>query len=101
MDLPIDLPVDPMLAKPLKRLPDEPCAFEPKWDGYRCVVARDGDELHLGSRNGKDLLRYFPEMVEPLLATLPPRCVVDGELVVEVDGRLDFDALGQRIHPAE
>jgi len=101
MDQPIDLPVSPMLAKPLQRLPDQPCAFEPKWDGYRCVVARDGDELHLGSRNGKDLLRYFPEMVEPLLATLPPRCVVDGELVVPVDGRLDFDALGQRIHPAE
>lgn len=101
MDLPVTPPVRPMLAKPAKRLPAVPVAFEPKWDGYRCVVFRDGDEVLLGSRNEKPLNRYFPEMLDPLRASLPDRCVVDGELIVEVDGRLDFDALGQRIHPAE
>jgi len=94
-------PVKPMLAKPATRLPDGELSFEPKWDGYRCIVFRDGDELELGSRNEKSLNRYFPEMLEPLKASLPQRCVVDGELFVAIDGRLDFDALGQRIHPAQ
>lgn len=94
-------PVRPMLAKPAKRLPAVDLAFEPKWDGYRCIVFRDGDEVVLGSRNEKPLNRYFPEMLDPLRASLPDRCVVDGELFVSIDGRLDFDALGQRIHPAE
>ena len=94
-------PVKPMLAKPAAKLPGVELAFEPKWDGFRCIVFRDGDEVLLGSRNEKPLNRYFPEMIEPLRRCLPPRCVVDGELFVAVDGRLDFDALGQRIHPAE
>jgi ATP-dependent DNA ligase len=101
MDLPVNPPFKPMLAKPVARLPEDGVSYEPKWDGYRCIVFRDGDELHLGSRNTKPLDRYFPELREPLLASLPERCVVDGELFVEVDGVLDFDALGQRIHPAE
>jgi ATP-dependent DNA ligase len=101
MDLPVMPPVKPMLAKPASRLPTTELAFEPKWDGYRCIVFRDGDEVVLGSRNEKPLNRYFPEMIEPLQASLPERCVLDGELFVAVDGRLDFDALGQRIHPAE
>ena len=101
MDLPVMPPVKPMLAKPAKRLPTVELSFEPKWDGYRCIVFRDGDEVVLGSRNEKPLNRYFPEVLDPLRAALPDRCVVDGELFVAVDGRLDFDALGQRIHPAE
>ncbi|WP_370327299.1 ATP-dependent DNA ligase [Euzebya sp.] len=101
MDLPVMPPVKPMLAKPVKALPDGPMSYEPKWDGYRCIVFRDGDEVVLGSRNEKPLDRYFPEMRAPLLDALPERCVVDGELFVAIDGRLDFDALGQRIHPAE
>ena len=94
-------PVKPMLAKPAKKLPAVDLSFEPKWDGYRCIVFRDGDEVVMGSRNTKPLDRYFPEMGDHLRASLPERCVVDGELFVAVDGRLDFDALGQRIHPAE
>ncbi len=101
MDLPVMPPVKPMLAKPAERLPAGDLSFEPKWDGYRCIVFRDGDEVVLGSRNEKPLNRYFPEMIAPLQASLPSRCVVDGELFVAIDGRLDFDALGQRIHPAE
>ncbi len=94
-------PLKPMLAKPLDALPDGELALEPKWDGFRCIVFRDGDEITLGSRNQKPFNRYFPEIFEPLRASLPDRCVVDGELIVEIDGTLDFDALGQRIHPAE
>ena len=94
-------PLKPMLAKAVDELPDGPLALEPKWDGFRCIVFRDGDEIVLGSRNQKPFNRYFPELLEPLRASLPARCVVDGELIVEIDGRLDFDALGQRIHPAE
>lgn len=94
-------PLKPMLAKPNDGIPKGDWLFEPKWDGFRCVVFRDGDEIELGSRNQKPLTRYFPEMLDPLRAALPERCVVDGEIVVAVDDRLDFDALGQRIHPAE
>jgi ATP-dependent DNA ligase len=101
MDLPVMPPIKPMLAKPVPELPLGEVSYEPKWDGYRCIVFRDGDEVVLGSRNEKPLNRYFPEMIEPLKASLPDRCVVDGEMFVSVDGRLDFDALGQRIHPAE
>jgi ATP-dependent DNA ligase len=101
VDLPVMPPVKPMLAKPAKQLPAGELSFEPKWDGYRCIVFRDGDEVVLGSRNEKPLNRYFPEVIGPLRAALPDRCVVDGELFVAIDGRLDFDALGQRIHPAE
>ncbi len=101
MDLPVMPPLKPMLAKPLDALPDGDLALEPKWDGFRCIVFRDGDEIVLGSRNQKPFNRYFPEIFEPLHNSLPDRCVVDGELIVEIDGQLDFDALGQRIHPAE
>jgi len=91
-----------MLAKAVDGIPERvDVLFEPKWDGFRCLVFRDGNELVLGSRNEKPLTRYFPEMVGPLLEQLPDRCVVDGELVVITDNKLDFDGLQQRIHPAE
>ena len=93
-------PLKPMLAKALDELPDGELALEPKWDGFRCIVFRDGDEVVLGSRNQKPFNRYFPDIIEPLRRSLPDRCVVDGELIVAIDGKLDFDALGQRIHPA-
>lgn len=101
MDLPVNPPIKPMLAKAVDELPDADLAYEPKWDGFRCIVFRDGDEVILGSRNEKPLTRYFPELVEPIKAMLPDRCVLDGELIVAIDGKLDFDALGQRIHPAD
>jgi len=94
-------PLKPMLAKPVPKLPEGEMSYEPKWDGFRCIVFRDGDEIVMGSRNEKPLNRYFPEMLEPFRQSLPDRCVVDGELIVSIDGRLDFDALGQRIHPAD
>ncbi len=95
-------PVAPMLAKLIEGLPEgEGMVFEPKWDGFRCIVFRDGDEIVLGSRNERPLTRYFPELVERLAGVLPPRCVVDGEIVVAGPDGLDFDALQQRIHPAE
>jgi ATP-dependent DNA ligase len=75
--------------------------FEPKWDGFRALVFRDGDEILLQSRDGKSLNRYFPELLEPLRSQLPPRCVLDGEIVVAKDDALDFDALQLRIHPAQ
>jgi ATP-dependent DNA ligase len=93
-------PVLPMLAKATHEVPEGDFVFEPKWDGFRCIVFRDGAEIELGSRNDRPLTRYFPELLEPLRRSLPDRCVVDGEIVVAVDGRLDFDVLGQRIHPA-
>jgi len=102
MDLPVNPPVKPMLAKAVDGIPErEDLLFEPKWDGFRCLVFRDGNEVVLGSRNEKPLTRYFPEMVSPLLEQLPDRCVIDGELVVITDDKLDFDGLQQRIHPAE
>lgn len=94
-------PVRPMLARAVDGIPEGDLAFEPKWDGFRCIVFRDGDELVLGSRNERPLTRYFPELIEPLKAALPDRAVVDGEIIVSVDDRLGFDALQQRIHPAE
>ena len=103
MVLPIALPIKPMLAKLAREIPaGDDWSFEPKWDGFRCIVARDGDELDLTSRQERPITRYFPELVEPLRAALPERCVVDGEIVVpDGDGHgLDFDALLQRIHPA-
>jgi ATP-dependent DNA ligase len=102
MDLPVMPPVAPMLAKPVLELPDGPYSFEPKWDGFRTIVFRDGDEVELGSRKERPMTRYFPEVVEAARAQLPPRCVVDAEIVVpDASGRrLDFDALLLRIHPA-
>ena len=91
-----------MLCKAATALPPEGgVLYEPKWDGFRCIVFRDGDEVVLGSRNEKPLTRYFPDVVEAVKAALPERCVVDGEIVVVGDKGLDFDALQQRIHPAE
>ncbi|HET6953374.1 MAG TPA: ATP-dependent DNA ligase [Acidimicrobiales bacterium] len=101
MRLPVMPPVKPMLAKAVYEVPRQAgLLYEPKWDGFRCIVFRDGDEIELGSRNDRPLTRYFPEMVEALRATLPERCVVDGELVVVTGEGLDFEALQQRIHPA-
>ncbi len=100
MDLPVMPPVSPMLAKAVPEIPDVGHT-EPKWDGFRTIVFRDGDEVVLGSRNEKPMTRYFPELVEQLRAQLPDRCVVDGEIVLVDGDRLDFDALQQRIHPAE
>jgi ATP-dependent DNA ligase len=91
-----------MLAKLTRDLPQAgDVIYEPKWDGFRCIVFRDGDDLDLQSRNSKPLLRYFPELREPLCAALPERCVLDGELVVANEKGLDFDALQLRQHPAE
>ncbi len=101
MQLPVMPPVDPMLAKSAPQIPPG-MLYEPKWDGFRTIVFRDGDEVELGSRNTKPMQRYFPEVVAAVLAELPERCVVDGEIVVpSEDGtRLDFEALLQRVHPA-
>jgi ATP-dependent DNA ligase len=91
-----------MLASPAAKIPDRTdLMFEPKWDGFRCLVFRDGDEIILQSRSGKSLNRYFPEAVENLRKALPEQVVTDGELVVARGGRLDFDALSERIHPAD
>ena len=91
-----------MLAKPVDAIPDGDYVFEPKWDGFRSIVFRDGDEVEIGSRNERPMTRYFPELVAAVLAELPPRCVIDGEIVVpDASGRrLDFEALQLRIHPA-
>jgi ATP-dependent DNA ligase len=99
MDLPVMPPVAPMLAKPVAAIP--PGRFyEPKWDGFRAIVFRDGDEVEIGSRNERPMTRYFPEVAAAVRAHLPERCVLDGEIVVAGDGRLDFWALQQRLHPA-
>lgn len=102
MYLPVMPPVAPMLAKPLSEIPDGHMSFEPKWDGFRSIIFRDGDEVEIGSRNEKPMNRYFPEIIEAVKENLPERCVVDGEIVlVGASGdRLDFEALQQRIHPA-
>jgi ATP-dependent DNA ligase len=100
--LPVRPPVAPMLAKLTRELPRDPGLFyEPKWDGFRCIVFRDGEDVELGSRNEKPLTRYFPELVEALRHEIPERCVLDGEIVIARPKGLDFDALSQRIHPAE
>ncbi|MFF7236508.1 ATP-dependent DNA ligase [Streptomyces collinus] len=99
MDLPVMPPVKPMLAKSVARIPPG-MHYEAKWDGFRALVFRDGDEVELGSRTGKPLTRYFPELVAALKERVPARCVLDGEIVIAREGRLDFDALTERIHPA-
>jgi ATP-dependent DNA ligase len=106
MRLPVLPPVKPMLAKAVKQMPTPDdiaggVLYEPKWDGFRCIVFRDGDEVELGSRNERPLTRYFPDIAEAVKAALPQRCVVDGEIVITTDGRLDFEALQLRLHPAE
>lgn len=95
-------PIKPMLAKAVVGVPDrDDLMFEPKWDGFRCIVFRDGDEVHLGSRNSKPLTRYFPELVDPIRDQLPDRVIFDCEIIVAIDNHLEFDQLQQRIHPAE
>jgi ATP-dependent DNA ligase len=103
MRLPVMPPVLPMLAKSVPEIPTGDLSFEPKWDGFRSIVFRDGDEVQIGSRNTRPMTRYFPEVVEAVTANLPERCVVDGEIVVpDADGkRLEFETLQQRIHPAD
>jgi ATP-dependent DNA ligase len=103
---PIDPPVSPMLAKLARELPASggklgDLLYEPKWDGFRAIVFKDGDDVDIGSRNEKPLTRYFPDLIEPLRANLPDRCVVDGEVVIATERGLDFDRLSLRIHPAE
>ncbi len=109
MSFPVDLPVKPMLAKLATAIPTGEAPggagwlYEPKWDGFRCIVARDGDAIELASRKERPFTRYFPELLDPLRDALPPKAIVDGEIVIpDSDGHgLDFDALLQRIHPAE
>jgi ATP-dependent DNA ligase len=110
MRLPVMPPVAPMLAKAVPSVPPADSvvgglSYEPKWDGFRCIVFKDGDDVELGSRGTKMLTRYFPEVVEAAREHLPARCVVDAELVVRSGEpgaeRLDWDTLSQRIHPAD
>nr|WP_062333999.1 ATP-dependent DNA ligase [Herbidospora sakaeratensis] len=102
LDLPVRPPVSPMLAKAVKKMPEQDGTlfYEPKWDGFRCIVFRDGDRVFLGSRNERPFTRYFPEVIEAVKRELPERCVLDGEIVVTRGPALDFDQLQQRIHPA-
>ncbi|RPI22479.1 MAG: ATP-dependent DNA ligase [Acidobacteria bacterium] len=101
MQLPVNPPILPMLAKRVGELPTEGTwIFEPKWDGFRALVFRDRDEVLIQSRDEKPLNRYFPELIEPLKSQLPDRCVLDGEVVVAKGSALDFEALQLRIHPA-
>ncbi|MFW0797113.1 ATP-dependent DNA ligase [Gordonia sp. CPCC 205515] len=110
MDLPVMPPIAPMLAKAVPSVPDQPdgdpvWSYEPKWDGFRALIFRDGDEVAIGSRGGKDLARYFPELVAAAKTELPDKVVLDGEIGVPAligdTHRLDWDSLAQRIHPAE
>ena len=101
MDLPVNPPILPMLAKRAEELPaGENWIFEPKWDGFRALVFRDSDEIYIQSRDEKPLNRYFPDLLEPLQKMLPPRCVLDGEIVIATENGLDFDLLQLRLHPA-
>ena len=102
MNLPLEPPIQPQLAKTAKELPEgDGWVYEPKWDGFRTIVFRDGDDVYLQSRNGKPMNRYFPEVVESITQMDSGRVVMDGEIIVVVDGVQEFDLLGQRIHPAE
>jgi ATP-dependent DNA ligase len=100
MQLPVMPPVAPMLSKAVPSIPEGPFSYEPKWDGFRSIVFRDGNEVEIGSRNERPMTRYFPEIVEAVKANLPERCVIDGEIIVVVGDRLEFEVLQQRIHPA-
>jgi ATP-dependent DNA ligase len=102
VSLPLKPPIQPQLARAAKDLPTgDGWRFEPKWDGFRTIVFRDGDEVHLQSRNGKPMNRYFPEVIPAIQSLDCERIVLDGELIVVVDGVQEFDLLGQRIHPAK
>jgi ATP-dependent DNA ligase len=101
MELPVNPPLLPMLAKRVDELPPgEDWIFEPKWDGFRALIFRDNDEILIQSRDEKPLNRYFPELLPPLQEALPARCVLDGEIVIVKDNELDFDLLQLRLHPA-
>jgi len=100
VDLPVMPPLAPMLARSAAAIPTGEYLYEPKWDGFRTIVFRDGDEVVLGSRNEKPMTRYFPELLPVLRTALPPRCVVDGEIIVPVAGHLEFERLQERVHPA-
>jgi len=102
VNLAVNPPVLPMLAKRVGELPPgEGWIFEPKWDGFRTLIFRDGDEIFIQSRDEKPLNRYFPELIDPLKAQLPKRCVLDGEIVIAIGEGLEFDTLQMRLHPAE
>ena len=92
-------PVSPMLSKSVPEIPPG-ASYEPKWDGFRAILFRDGDEVELGSRNVRPLTRYFPELVDAARTELPARCVIDGEIVIATGGGLNFEALQLRLHPA-
>src|SRR5689334_1341122 len=101
MQLPVNPPILPMLAKRVSELPKAGAwIFEPKWDGFRALIFRDGKEVFIQSRDEKPLNRYFPELIDPILKQLPTRCVLDGEVVIAQKGALDFDSLQLRLHPA-
>lgn len=101
MTLAFEPPLEPMLAKAHDEIPEGPgWRYEPKWDGFRCIVFRDGDQVALSSRGGKPLQRYFPELLASLKQALPPQCIVDGEIILPGPKGLDFDALQSRLHPA-
>ena len=100
MQLPVMPPVPPMLAKSVAKIPAD-MSYEPKWDGFRSIIFRDGDEVEIGSRNERPMTRYFPEVVEAVLSEFPARSVIDGEIVIARGAGLDFEALLQRIHPAK
>src|SRR5512134_2311497 len=101
MRLPFAPPIEPMLAKASDALPDgDGWLFEPKWDGFRALVFRDGDDVYTQSRDLKPLDRYFPELAEPFRAQLPERCILDGEVVIAGSEGLAFESLLLRIHPA-
>ena len=101
MELPVNPPILPMLAKRVGELPKAGAwIFEPKWDGFRALIFRDGKEVFIQSRDEKPLNRYFPELIDPILKQLPARCVLDGEIVIAQKGALDFDSLQLRLHPA-
>src|SRR6202162_507253 len=102
MNLAVNPPILPMLAKRVAELPPgEGWILEPKWEGFRTRIFRDGDEIFIQSRDEKPLNRYFPELIDPLKAQLPERCVLDGEIVIARNDGLDFDSLQLRLHPAE
>lgn len=99
--LPVRPPVEPMLARAAEQIPaGAGWRYEPKWDGFRAIIFRDGDEVQVGSRNGQPLQRFFPEILDPLRAALPASSVVDGEIIIATPQGLDFDALQMRLHPA-
>ena len=101
MNLAVNPPVLPMLAKRVEQIPSgDGWIFEPKWDGFRALIFRDGDEIFIQSRDEKPLNRYFPDLLDPLRTALPARCVLDGEIVIVKDSGLDFDELQLRLHPA-